>query len=129
MASSTLPCATEAKRGLALAGAVAQASAAPNNVASSRVAETRTGGTEGGLPPGFFEAEAGLSEGVSAAENTPGPCPAYSAGEAFSAAASVADHSPAATSVGRAESGVPTGFFEVQDPGSHVVDFMQITMI
>eukprot|EP00884_Botryococcus_braunii_P008073 jgi/Botrbrau1/17267/Bobra.0015s0026.2 len=104
-------------------GAVAQASAAPNNVASSRLAEVRTGGTEGGLPPGFLEAEAGLSEGVSAAENTPGPCPAYSAGEAFSAAASVADHSPAATSVGRGESGVPPGFFEAHDRSSYANSF------
>lgn len=94
-------------------GAIEQASAAVNNVASSRLAEVQTGGTDGGRPAGFLETEVEQSEGISAADNNPGPFPAYSAGEAFSAAASVAEHSPAAGSVGRGES-VPPGFFEVQ---------------
>jgi hypothetical protein len=96
------------------AGATQKAAAAANvAVESSRVAGPEARRTDAELPAGFFEVDAGQSEVGSAIDNYAGPHPAFSAEEALSAAASVADHSPAATSAVRGESGVPHGFFEV----------------
>lgn len=78
----------------------------------------QNGVAEVGLPSGFFEAEAAVSEGGSAADNPPGQATAYFSDEALSDKASIADHSPAAASAVRGAPGVPPGFFEVRVPAA-----------
>lgn len=81
------------------------------------MARRQNGGAEVGLPSGFFEAEAAVSEGGSAADNPHGQTTAYFSDEALSDKASIfADHSPAAASAVRGGPSLPSGFFEVRVP-------------